>query len=797
MLYNAFIASLRRLHRHKGVVSINVAGLTLALAATFLLGLFVEHERSYDNFHDHANDIYRLMEEEDGPSGMSVSGLTRMPVLPTLVRETPEVATGTRIRRYNTLWLGGPNSRQEVTPTYVDSTFFDVFDFEVLRGNARAAVATPNTIALTESLTNVLFGDANPVGRTLDVDFGKDTYRVAAVLADPPGNSTVQFEALMSRRTLSADVLDRIGGWYNTNTTAYVRLKPLARRTALAEKLPAFSNRHFERHESGSSVLSLLPLVEEHARLTNSTMLIRLLGGLALALLLIAAINSTNLMAAYGLDRVGEMGMRRALGARQRELAGQFLLESVVIAGIALVGAALLVATLLPRFNQLLDLSLAVSWSAHGPIMLGLALAMGLLVGVYPALHLTRVRTAEALRGNFSHSTAGQRVRTGLVVLQFAVSAALIVGTVGVWQQINHMKTQDPGVQQENVVVMNVRTEPFDSLATADTRLRTFRSRLLQDPGVQSVSFSDVVPTNYKGNFNTYVPGGSGGDGIRFRQVQVDQAYFETYGIELNNGQPFRTKATGKQWLTDEGAIVNAAAADRIRAATGDSTVIGATLSPGGSSFQVHVRDVTTPFRFQAAMQVSTPVLHYYSGDHPRHYQYVSVRMAPGAVQNVMNTLRTEWTRLYADIPFDFFFIDDAFDRLYRTQERIGTLAGIAAGLAVLLACLGLLSLAAFSIHQRLKEISVRKVLGASVASIVVLVSRRFLVLVGVALVLAAPAAYIVLDNWLSDFATRISLGPSLFLVTGAGIVLLAILTVGSQAARAARVDPAQTLRSE
>mgnify|MGYP006270231293 CR=1 FL=1 len=796
MLRNHLLVTLRRLRRHKGVVSINGAGLALALAATFLLGLFVEYERGYDEFHDRADDIYLLMEEETGPSGTSASELTRMPVLPTLVREMPEVATGTRIRRYNTPWLGGPNSRQEVIPTYVDSTFFDVFDFEVLRGDAHAAVTMPNTVALTASVARALFGDANPVGQTLDVDFGRDTYRVAAVVADPPGNSSIQFEALMARQTVS-EALAQIGGWYNTNTTAYVRLTPSASREALSDKLPAFSERHFEQHEGGTSVLALQPLVEEHARFTNSATLIQLLGGLALALLLIAAINSTNLMAAYGLDRVGAMGMRRALGARRNTLAAQFLTESVVIAGIALAGAVGLVTAALPRFNQLLDLSLTIDWLYHGPIMLGVALGAGLLVGAYPALHLTRVRPSEALRGRLAHSAAGQRVRTGLVVLQFAVSAALIIGAVGVWQQIDHMKSQDPGVQHENVVVMEVRTEPFDSLTTVDMRLRALRDRLLRDPGVEGVSFSDVVPTNYKGNFNTYVPSGSGGEGIRFRQVQVDQAYFETYGIGLTDGNPFRTKATQKRWLTGEGAIVNPVAAERIRAATGDSTAKGTTLLAGGSSFQVEVRDVTTPFRFQSATHASTPVLHYYSGDHPSHYQYMSVRMAPGPVQDVMDTLRAEWTRLYADLPFDFFFIDDAFDRLYRTQERIGTLAGLTAGLAILLACLGLLSLSAFSIHQRLKEISVRKVLGASVASIVALLSKHFLVLVGGAFALAAPGAYLLLDWWLSDFATRITLGPGLFLVTGLGIALLAVLTVGSQAARAACVDPAQTLRSE
>ena len=796
MLRSFLTTTLRRLARHRGFIAINVTGLAVGLAAAIMLGLFVEFELSYDTFHDEADDIYRLMETQVRPSGTSTSPFTRMPAMPTLIREMPEVVTGTRVRTYNTPWLGGPNSRLEVIPTYVDSTFFDVFSFEVLRGDAHEAVSTPGTIALTASMAQKLFGDANPVGQTVDVNFGSDTYRVAAVLADLPANSTIQFDVLASRSTIE-EVMSDIGGWYNTNTTAYVRLAENADRAALEAKLPAFSERHFETSEESTDVLALMPLTEEHAYATNSETLIGLLAALAIAILVIAGINFMNLMTARGLDRMAEVGMRRALGARRKELAGQFLMESVAICGLALAGAVALVAAALPSFNTLLDLSLSIDWVRHGPVMLGVAVGLGTLVGLYPSLYLTRVETSEALRGRFEHSAAGQRLRKGLVVAQFALSVALIIGTLGVWKQIGHMKGQDPGVEQENVVAIEVSTEPFESGEAADARLRGMRERLLQDPSVQQASFSDVVPTNYKGNFNTYTPSGSGGTGIRFRQVQVDQHYFETYGIDLAEGQAFRVRRTNARWLTDEGAIVNAAAARQIRAATGDSTVVGTMLSPGGSSLQVAVRGVTAPFRFQSAQQASTPVLHYYSGDHPSHYQYLSVRMASGAVQGGMDQLRAEWDRLYPQMPFAYFFIDDAFDRLYRTQERIGTLAGVAAFLAALIACLGLFSLAAFSVHQRTREIGIRKAVGATVPSIVALLSKDFLKLVGLAFAVAVPVTYVGLDRWLTQFAARTELGLGLFLLAGVGMALLAVATVGTQAARAALVNPARVLRSE
>jgi putative ABC transport system permease protein len=796
MLRSLLTTAVRRLVRHRGFVAINVVGLALGLAATFMLGLFVEYELSYDDFHRNAGDIYRLVERPAEGEGGSVGSRTRMPAAPTLVREMPEVKAGTRVRQFDTPWFGGPNSRLEVTPTYVDSTFFDVFSFEVVRGDGKAAVSTPGGVALTQSMAQKLFGDTDPVGKTIDVNFGEDTYRVRAVVADPPGNSTVQFDLLVARQTV-AESLSRYGGWYNTNTTAYVRLQPNASLDALRARLPAFSERHFAEHEGGLDVLGLRPLTQEHAVATNSQTLIALLAALALTILGIAGINFMNLMTARGLDRVAEVGMRRALGARRREVAGQFLFESVAICVLAFVGAVGLVVLALPSFNTLLELKLSIDWLRHGAMMGGVAVGLGLLVGLYPAFYLTRVETSEALQGRFAHSTAGQRLRAGLVVMQFALSVALIAGTIGVWQQVEHMKGQDPGVAQENIAVMEISTDPFGSTGVADTRLRSMRNRLLQAPGVQQVTFSEAVPTEYDANFNTYVPGGGGGEGIRLRQTSVDHDYFATYGIDLVAGRPFQPRTTEQPVLWDAGAVVNAAAAERIRALTGDSTVVGTALVAGGGGRTVRVRGVTASFRHQSAAQVTDPVIHYYNGDHPGRYQYLSVRMAPGAASGVMEKVETEWARVYPQIPFDYFFVDDAFDRLYRTQERIGTLAGIAAALAALIACLGLFSLAAFNIHQRTREISIRKVLGATVPSIVGLLSKDFLKLVGLAFVLAAPPTYIALDRWLQDFATRIDLGPTLFLATGAGIALLALLTVGVQATRAALTDPAETLRRE
>jgi putative ABC transport system permease protein len=444
MLRSLFTTALRRLFRHRGFALTNIAGLVVGLAAAFLLGLFVEHELSYDEFHDDVGDIYRVIEHP--PDGGSPVALTRMPVLPALEQEMPEIAAGTRMRNYDRAWLGGPEGQMEIAPLYVDSTFFDVFSFEVLRGNAREAVSTPGAIALTASVAETLFGDANPVGETLPVNFGSSSYRVAAVVADPPANSSIDFEALASRQNVPGEALETIGSWYNTNTPTYVRLEDGADRSALEEKLPAFSERRLRAHPDGKSTLGLRPLEQEHAAATNSRQLIGLLSALAIAILLIAGINTTNLTTARGLGRVGELGMRQALGARRPGLVLQFFLESLVTCAVAAGLALLVVGAVLPSFNNLLNLSLSIDGPRHLPAAAAITLFLGIAIGAYPALYLTRGSIANALRGRFEHSRSGQRLRSGLVVAQFALSAVLVVGSVGVWQQVQHMKAVDPGV---------------------------------------------------------------------------------------------------------------------------------------------------------------------------------------------------------------------------------------------------------------------------------------------------------------------------------------------------------------
>jgi putative ABC transport system permease protein len=381
-------------------------------------------------------------------------------------------------------------------------------------------------------------------------------------------------------------------------------------------------------------------------------------------------------------------------------------------------------------------------------------------------------------------------------VLQIAVSAVLITGAVGAWQQIGHLRAQHTDVPSDRIVTAPISTAPFDSTAQADARLRSMRERIRQSPAVASVSFTRSIPSDYQRNFNTYTLPAADGASLRLRFTAVGASYFQTFDLDLLEGAPFRPSRSDEETGRAAGVIVNETAADQIRAITG-GPVVGETIRSSGGSEPTTIRGVVEDVRVETAGEPIDPILHYYFGDSPSRYGQLAVRLKPGRTTAAMDHLRGAWAAAYSTYPFDPSFLDDAFDRLYETHRQVGLLAALAAGVAILIACLGLFSLSAFVVRRRTKEIGVRKALGATAQSIVGLLSKDILRLVGGGLLIAVPITYVGLDRFLQRFATRIDLGPALFLGASAMVLVLAGLAVSSQALRAAVLDPARALRDE
>ena len=792
MLKNYLLLTVRTLRKHKGYAAINVFGLTVGIAAALLLLLYMRHELSYDTFHEHASSTYRLGEHLTRGSQTDVFYLTRTPALPALLADYPEVVNGTRVLGWQH-WLSTTDAAFPQRVTYVDSGFFDVFSFAVLRGDGPLALRTKDAVLLTEETARRYFGETDPVGQVLDMDAGARTLMVMGVVADPPLTSSLQFEILAPWLDVPAFFAsEQAGNWYNSNMPTYIRLNERTTPEAFTDQLQTFKEQYFTRYEGVTVELLLMPLLAYHAETTNNEGLLYLLACIAGVILLIASINYTNLSTAHSLRRVHEIGVRKVLGADRRRIMGQFLGESLLTCFFALVAGVALAIVLLPWFNDLVGISLALPALSHPAtllILLGLGLGVGVLAGSYPAFFLSGFLPIQALQRKLRKSRSRSALQHALIVVQFGLSIVLIVGTLVIWQQIAYMKNADPAFDEENVVV--VPLSGFENRDAALRHLTTIRDELLRDSRIRTASFSQGVPSNYQYNYNSFYPAGhESSDPIRLRQSGVDAHYFDTYGIRLVEGRMFsEERAADRQAI-----IIN----ERALEVMGWTSGGGKTIRAGGSGGRaLEVIGVVEDFFYQSLQHEIEPLIHYYYGPDAQRYNYLSVAVRAGHVPEVVDHLRGQWSRLNTSRDFDFFFIDEQFDALYRTQERTGLIVGTFSSLAILIACLGLLGLAMFATQRRTKEIGIRKVLGATVPRLALLLSKEFIRLVVVAFVVAVPVAYLLLDRWLQDFAYRIEISWSIFLLAGSLSLAIALLTVSYQSIKAAATNPVKTLRYE
>ncbi|MEM8557675.1 MAG: ABC transporter permease [Bacteroidota bacterium] len=795
MTKNYLLVALRALRRQPGHAVLNIAGLAVGIAAAVVLLLFVDHERSFDRHHTDADDLYVVAERHVLPEDTFEWTATRTPALPVLLEEIPEIAAGSRWGWWGG-WLAHGEVRTEVDMRFVDPGFADVLDVTVLAGDLSAALAAPGTVALTASTVVTLFGDVPyeaVLDQTLDVDFGDDAYTVKAVIADPPETTNFDYEGLGPVATY----IEYRGGapfgdnWASVTTSALVRLQPGTDPASLAEQLEAVRTSYFADREGGDVTLYLQPLAGVRAMWTGNATLLTLLAVIAGITLLVAVINFTNLATAQALRRAKEVGVRKAIGAGRRQLAGQFLGEALLTVALALVLAAVLVLTLLPTFNAAFETAITFDMLRHGPGLLVLGAMLAVLAGAYPALVLSGLNPITTLKGNGPRRVTGAGVQRGLVVVQFALAVVLIAGTATVWQQVDHLRGQDARFDTAHVLTMPVYQEPLPEEG-AEAALTALQTRLLADPRVEQAAFTGVTPSSYYTSFNSYVRDGRSMDeSVRTRQGHVGVGYFETMGLTFVSGRPFvEGDIPDEEAGVLPKAVLNETAARAMGVEAGDRVRAGF-----GRTFEVV--GVVADFQYRSAAEGIEPIVHFFRGPSPLGYNTLAVRMRAGEAAAGVDLLAAAWADLYPTLDFEYTFLDDAFNEFYHAQERVGLIVTLFAGIALALACLGLLALAAFAAQRRTKEVGVRKVLGASVPALVRLLVWDFARLVAVGALVAVPVAYLGLDRWLDDFATRIDLGPMLFLLAGGTVLTAALLTIGGLAYRAATANPARTLRYE
>ncbi|MEM1041798.1 MAG: ABC transporter permease [Bacteroidota bacterium] len=789
MWKNYLKTALRALRQQPGTTAITIVGLAVGMAACLLIALWVQDELSYDRFHADADRTYRVLREFDIPDLQATIGTTPSALAPALEDGVAAVDLAVRVLRTAPVVERGTSTFVEPDVLRADAAFFDVFSFPTLRGEAR--LGQPGTVVLTEAMAAKYFPGTDPLGQTLRV--GGEDLEVTAVAANAPANSHLQFDFVAPLGTTDM-------GWGYNNYATYVRLRdgqPAGAALAqIAEVIQPHTQARNEREAAmigggDAFIPHLQPITGIHLghgvpveiESSGNVLYVFIFAALAVFILLLAGINFVNLATARSAERAKEVGMRKTLGASRGQLVRQFLSESVLLSLGALVLALGLSSLCLPFLEQLSGKALSLGAVLGGPQALwtvALALAVGLLAGGYPAFVLSGYRPARVLKGAGRDGRGGHRLRQGLVVFQFALSIALLAGTAIVFSQLDFMQSQGLGFDQANVLLI-------EEVETLDGRRAAFEDEIAALPGVEGVTSGFSVPGRLFMN-SMWPAMEPGGEAHNLDYSFVDFDYTDLFGIEIVAG-----RSLSRSLATDSFSVLINEAAARDYGWSPEEALGQTLMRDERSDRPYRVAGVTEDFHYRSLHAEVYPLVLFGPLRDPR---YVAVRLAPDRVPATLEQIDARWDR-FSDLPFAYSFLADNLAAQYRTEERLSALFGVFAGLAVLIGCLGLFGLAAYTAQRRTKEIGVRKVLGASVAHIVALLSKDFVVLVLVAFALAVPVAYLAMQRWLEAFAYRIDLRLGLFVLAGGLALAVALVTVGYQAARAALADPVESLRYE
>ncbi len=807
MLRNYFKTALRNLSRNKFYTLINVVGLAIGLATCFLIILYVLDELSYDKYNVNAKRIYRVNNEVK--FGGNYFDLAVSPALlgSTMVRDFPEVKQYTRIRWYGSFLVKKGNENiQEGRVGFADSTLFDVFTLPVIEGDPKTALAEPHSLVITEKIAKKYFNTTDVVGKSMLIN-DTGNYKVTAVIQNIPTQSHFNFDIFVPMRENSGSNDDN---WLSENWNTYI----LLRKDADAKKLESQLNSFMEKYsapllqsvthqsmdefkkDGGYIRASFTPLLDIHLHSNKvaeidgngSSQYVYIFSAIALLILLIACVNFMNLSTARSSNRAKEVGVRKVLGSLKKNLIQQFLTESVLISLIALAFAILISWLLLPYFNQLAGKNIHLS-SLFQPTMIlslfALMLIVGLLAGSYPAFYLSSFQPIAVLKGKLSAGFKRSWLRNALVVFQFVISIVLIFGTVVIYNQLNYIHKKDIGFNRNRVLTIN-HTDALGNQAV------TFRNELLQISGVQNATMSGFLPVNYNRSNNAYFtsPALDPRTGMSMQSWTVDENYISTLGIKVLQGRNFSS-----QFATDSTAIIiNEAAANFL--ATKDllnKKLYTLNDIQAKTLLEYHIIGIMKNFNFSSLRDVVTPLAFFLGKDNGN----ISVRIGSTDIPNVVAQIKNKWKAIAPSQPFDYSFMDEDFNRWYTTEQRTGQIFITFAVLAIVIACLGLFGLITYAAEQRVREIGIRKVLGASVNNIARMLSIDFLKLVLISSVIAFPIAWWAMHKWLEDFAYRVSISWWIFFVSGVMALLIAVMTVGFQAIKAGVANPVKSLRTE
>jgi putative ABC transport system permease protein len=768
-------------------------GLSVGMTACLLIFLSVRFEMSYDTFHPKGDRIYRVVADIKTPTEVLNSGGPAWAVPSHIKLDFPEVEAFTRVMSDNLLFRKGDIKFYESNAIWADSAFFSIFHFPLLHGNARTALKEPFSIVLTESAAKKYFGKANPMGQTILITGDASPATVTGIMKDMPENTQVKGDVIVSMSTITEKWEKGLDDqWGNYSPAAYLLLKGGVNAMALQKKFPAFLEKWNGKEMKESQMyptLLLNALKDDYLHSTRNGSKngniknVYIFSVIALFILIIACINFINLTTARATERAKEVGIRKVAGAVKSQLARQFIGESIIICFIAYLLTLALSALLLPSFNELAGKTISKGIFENSQLillLLGAAVSIGLLAGIYPAFVLAAFKPIEVLKGRFATGAKGSVLRKSLVISQFAISIALIIGTIIVYSQMSYMRNRELGFNKDHVMVIDTN---------GDKARETLQQAVAGLPNVQSTCASGSVPGSGNPGAYSEVENVKGDLQIaNFDLYFVDFDYISLYKIQMAAGRSF-----SRDYKTDsnQAMILNEAAVKTLGYPSSEQA-IGKRFKQWGREGKII--GVIKDFHFRSLQQPIKPLTMRMEWD---RFNLLSVKVSSANLPGTITAIEKKYKSVIPNRPFSYYFMDEFFDRQYRSEERFGKLFLNFAILAIFISCLGLLGLASYSTMLRTREIGIRKVMGASVSNIINLLSRDFLKLVIISFFIAAPIAWYFMHQWLADFAYRTNISWWIFATAGILAVLIAVITISFQAIKAAVSNPVKALRTE
>ncbi len=807
MIKNFVKIAFRNLLKHKFYSLINVAGLAVGMVVCLLIILFVQDELSYDTYHDKAERMYRVVNK--GSLGGKNFDFTYCPapLAQTFAADYPEVESATRFRYVGNFMIKyGEKNLKEERFVYTDTEIFEVFSFILVKGNPATALTEPNTLVITEKIAEKYFGDEDPMGKTVIVD-NERPFIISGVMEEMPTNTHFQYDILASASSLEDS---RSTMWLNQNWQTYIVLTEGADPKQLEAKFPAFLDKYFGpqlqqfmginmtqfREQGNNYIMYLQPVIDIHLYsdlsgelgINSDIKYVYIFSAIAVFILLIACVNFMNLSTARSAGRAKEVGIRKVLGSFKKQLIFQFLTESIILSIAALLLSLLIAYLVLPYFNNLAGKEMVLSVFGNPWMFLSILVItsfVGFIAGSYPAFFVSAFQPVEVLKGKIKSGAKSGLLRSTLVVFQFTASIFLIIGTTVVYNQLNFIQEKKLGFNKEHVILIN-------DAWLMNEQAYPFRDELKRNTNVINATTTGFfpVPSNRSGSI-IFPEGNMNSEyATSIQNWRVDFNYVETLGLEIIKGRDF-----SEEYATDSMAVIlNEAAVKQFN--LGDDPIgkiISRPANIEGELANHTLIGVVKDFHFESLRQTIEPVA-LFPG---RSNSKVAVRFKGADIAQMIEFIKQKWNEFAPSQPFDYSFLDEEFNNMYQAEQRLGNIFTIFAALAIFVGCLGLLGLAAFTAEQRTKEIGVRKVLGATVPGVVILLSKEFGQLIIISFVIAAPLGYYAMSTWLEDFAYRTEMGVVTFIFAGLLAFVIALLTVSFHAIKVALANPVNSLRYE